>query len=346
METAMNAFHRLSQLSSTVKKRALPIWTSAERPLLRGLQWLGQWLKRRRRPVLVIITGGLLLYLGLPYGPRVWSAYKADRDSFTPFFTPIAALLVGLAAFGQWRTARLRHEEQTSADRRRRITETYSRAVTQLASDKLEERLCGIYTSESISKESPADYWTVMETLTAFVRERAPKPSVPVDAMAEVTKRAQPRTDIAAVLAIIARRDAKNRRLEVEGARRLNLSGTDLRALTSGGPISATPTPATPTSAGPTLGEPSSAGSTSLRLTSSGPISAGPISGEPSSAGSTSLRLTSSGPTSAGLISGSQGACRKHSSAEPPATPQQNFLKGWPGRRIGRSRRPTPGLTA
>jgi hypothetical protein len=170
----MDAFHRLSQLSSTLKERASSVWTSAKRQLQRGLQWLGPWLRHRRRPVLVVLVGGSLLYLSLRwYGQQVWSAYTSDPDTFTPFFTPIAALLAGLAAFGQWRTARLRHEEQTNADRRRRITETYSRAVAQLASDKLEERLGGIYTLESISKESPDDYWTAMETLTAFVRERS-----------------------------------------------------------------------------------------------------------------------------------------------------------------------------
>jgi hypothetical protein len=42
-----------------------------------------------------------------------------------------------------------------------------------LGSDKLEVRLGGIYSLERISKESPDDYWTVMENLTAFVRERS-----------------------------------------------------------------------------------------------------------------------------------------------------------------------------
>ena len=74
----------------------------------------------------------MLLYLSLPYWPQVWRAYKADPATFTPFLTPIGALLVGLAAFGQWRTARLRHEEQTNADRQRRITESFSKAVEQL----------------------------------------------------------------------------------------------------------------------------------------------------------------------------------------------------------------------
>ena len=37
--------------------------------------------------------------------------------------------------------------------------------VMQLASEKIEMRLGGIYTLERISRESSADYWTVMETL-------------------------------------------------------------------------------------------------------------------------------------------------------------------------------------
>ena len=69
-----------------------------------------------------------------------------------------AALLIG-AALQQAATARRRHKEQTDADRQRRITESYSKAVGQLASDKIAERLGGIYTLERISRESPDDYW-------------------------------------------------------------------------------------------------------------------------------------------------------------------------------------------
>ena len=78
---------------------------------------------------------------------------------------------VAATLIGAW-FALARSISQGAADFRRRINETYSRAVSQLASDKLEERLGGIYTLENISKESPDDYWTAMENLTAFVRER------------------------------------------------------------------------------------------------------------------------------------------------------------------------------
>jgi hypothetical protein len=66
----------------------------------------------------------------------------------------------------------MRHFAQTEADRQRRITESFSKAIEQLGSDKLAVRLGCIYALERISQESPQDYWTVMENLTAFVRER------------------------------------------------------------------------------------------------------------------------------------------------------------------------------
>jgi hypothetical protein len=72
----------------------------------------------------------------------------------------------------QAQTASDRHEAQTKADLMRRITESFSKAIEQLGSDKLEVRLGGVYALERISQESPQDYWTVMENLTAFVRER------------------------------------------------------------------------------------------------------------------------------------------------------------------------------
>jgi hypothetical protein len=90
----------------------------------------------------------------------------------------------------QAETASSRHDEQTKADQLRRITETYSKAVEQISSEKIEQRLGGIYTLERISREilslgSPTDYWTIMETLTAFVRDRAHWGEPDVDATGE-----------------------------------------------------------------------------------------------------------------------------------------------------------------
>ncbi len=133
----------------------------------------------------------------------------------------------------------MRHLEQTNADRQRRITESYSKAVEQLASEKIEVRLGGIYTLERISKESPGDYWTIMETLTAFVRERArwkESDTVAMESMARFdtgaeeqgsqAKRKRLPTDIAAVLTVIQRRNLERER---GTGWVLDLQGADLR---------------------------------------------------------------------------------------------------------------------
>ena len=112
-----------------------------------------------------------------------------------------------------------------------------------MASDKITERLGAIYTLEGISKESEDDYWTVMETLTAFVRERSPRKMAEQGTPENATTLAGKRTDIAAVLSVIMRRSEQNveqenlkswrfdfSRSDLTGAelRKVSLSGADL----------------------------------------------------------------------------------------------------------------------
>ena len=94
----------------------------------------------------------------------VW--YNRYYLSIGPILTLVAGISVAVVAF-------LRHLAQTKADRHRRITENFSKAIEQLGSDKLEVRIGGIYSLERISKESPEDYWTITENLMAFIRERS-----------------------------------------------------------------------------------------------------------------------------------------------------------------------------
>ena len=152
MEPIREAFHRLLRFDHAAKERALPIWKSAQ---LRSEPAL-QWLKLRPRGVFWAVGIGIALAFLVLSGA-----------------TAAGAALLAWAALRQAATASERHQEQTNADRQRRITESFSKAVEQLESDKLEVRLGGIYSLERISKESPDDYWTVMENLTAFVRERS-----------------------------------------------------------------------------------------------------------------------------------------------------------------------------
>ena len=149
-------------------------------------------------------------------------------------------MVIAWAALRQAGIAARRHDAQTEADRQRRITESFSKAVEQLGSDKIETRLGGIYTLERISRESPTDYWPIMETLTAFVRERArwkePDASASEtiadlsedEAPAATQSNHEAATDIAAVLSVIVRRGDKRDRELLEGWY-FDLRGTDLR---------------------------------------------------------------------------------------------------------------------
>ena len=66
------------------------------------------------------------------------------------------------------------------------VTERYTKAIEQLGSDKLDVRIGGIYALERVARDSPRDQPTVMEVLTAFIRERSleqwplPAPDAPV----------------------------------------------------------------------------------------------------------------------------------------------------------------------
>jgi hypothetical protein len=91
---------------------------------------------------------------------------------------------------------------------------------------------------ERISKESPDDYWTIMKTLTAFVRERARwrEPDAGVsETMVRLyeSEEADPwkgqATDIAAVLAVIVRRPKREQERERQEGWRFNLEGVDLQ---------------------------------------------------------------------------------------------------------------------
>jgi hypothetical protein len=116
-----------------------------------------------------------------------------------------------------------------------------------VGSEKLGVRLGGIYALERIAQDSPKDHWTVIEVLTAWVREHSAlvlrgQSEAPVDETV-VNPDARPvRTDVQAAVAVIGRRKwARNedsmQRLDLSGAwlpkaelAGANLSNADLSA--------------------------------------------------------------------------------------------------------------------
>src|SRR4051812_5283241 len=102
----------------------------------------------------------IVAIIGIPF--LIWRDFSTHR--------------IAKAAVQQADTAAERHGMQTQADQDRRITDSFIKAVELLGSDKLEARLGAIYALERVARESKRDHWSVMQTLTAYVRDKSPMP--------------------------------------------------------------------------------------------------------------------------------------------------------------------------
>ncbi|WP_168652641.1 MULTISPECIES: pentapeptide repeat-containing protein [unclassified Dolichospermum] len=120
----------------------------------------------------------------------------------------------------------------------KQITERFSKAIEQLGSDKIEVRLGAIYTLERIAKDSEKDHWTIMEVLTAFVRQNAPIKQeeksqdkklliaelLSVQKTKDIQKLPKLQLDIQESLTVIGRREHK----DLEEGKELNLSNINI----------------------------------------------------------------------------------------------------------------------
>jgi hypothetical protein len=143
----------------------------------------------------------------LLYGDVTEASPDARLQAATGFRTALVAGLAGLAALFSLaiatRTYRLTQQGQ--------ITDRYTKAIEQLGSEKLDVRLGGIYALERIAKDSERDHPTVVEVLSAFVREHS-------DSVLSLTELAEegslrgapyrdpkPTTDVKAALTVLGR---------------------------------------------------------------------------------------------------------------------------------------------
>jgi uncharacterized protein YjbI with pentapeptide repeats len=145
----------------------------------------------------------------LLYGDVTQASPDARLQAAGSFRTALVAGLAGLAALGglatATRTYRLTQQGQ--------LTERYTKAIEQLGNDKLDVRLGGIYALERIAVDSERDHPTVVEVLSAFVREHgqpAIQPSLvdDGDANGEPTSpspRPSPPTDVQAAVTVLGR---------------------------------------------------------------------------------------------------------------------------------------------
>jgi hypothetical protein len=105
------------------------------------------------------------------------------------------------------------------------ITERFTRAIDQLGSGQLEIRIGGIYALERIARDSQRDYGSIVEILTAYVRQRAPwEPEMGKNGIKnKLVLNDHLAPDIQAAMVVLGRR-----RIPEKPLLELNLSYTDL----------------------------------------------------------------------------------------------------------------------
>jgi hypothetical protein len=116
------------------------------------------------------------------------------------------------------------------------VTDRYTKAIEQLGSTELAVRLGGIYALERIARDSARDHPTVMEVLTAFIREPAHLGATPTT-RAGLQGRPRLRADVQAAITVVGRRNAGHdnpgQRIDLAEAHLAgaDLAGADLRGV-------------------------------------------------------------------------------------------------------------------
>jgi hypothetical protein len=164
----------------------------------------------------------------------------AKKDLMQAWSFIMAGAAGGIGIYFTWRNIQQGKEEQ--------ITERFTRAIEQLGSEKLALQLGGIYALERIANDSlERDYSTIMEVLTAYVRENAPRSQEEIlyhtsesskdktAAKPEKQERSNLSADIQAILTVLSRRKKAGEEDDVvldisaTGLRGANLFGADLQ---------------------------------------------------------------------------------------------------------------------
>jgi hypothetical protein len=181
------------------------------------------------------IIGIVLLVWLVP--PALYAYVPEPKDRATAEAstrTGIIAGLAGLAGLGGLaitaRTYRLTQQGQ--------ITDRYTKAIEQLGSNKLDVRLGGIYALERIAVDSERDHSTVVEVLSAFVREHSdPRHLDHHQPCGATDKASRPTTDVQAAVTVlgrlpkrpgVSRGDLASARLVAVNLDGANLSGANL----------------------------------------------------------------------------------------------------------------------
>lgn len=214
-------------------------------------KWCSGWLDCHAdavRRVTRVIAGALALtaFIALLLGPVAWwvggSAVmsltgKARAEQLNGVREMLLVAIAGIgAAIGLFFTA------QTYAlSKAGQVTDRFSRAVEHLGSNVTAQQLGGVYALERLMRDSATDHQTLIEVLTAFIRDEAGHPAVWYPKASESAR--PPSAAAQAALTVLGRRPKMTKERQLDLARTsiahaylnqarfpgVNLSKADLR---------------------------------------------------------------------------------------------------------------------
>ncbi|NGO75789.1 pentapeptide repeat-containing protein [Streptomyces sp. YC504] len=157
------------------------------------------------RTGLVAVLAGIIAAIGLYYTRE---KHRLERDEFRHAQEQFAESQKQFASTLQ--EAQKRDRRQAELAREGQVTGRYVDAIKLLASDKLPERLGGIYALERIMHDSNRDLANIIEVLTAYIRAQ------------EDDDHERPKPDTHAALTVVARRPEGKKHV-------ITLGGTNLK---------------------------------------------------------------------------------------------------------------------
>lgn len=143
-----------------------------------------------------------------------------------------AATLVGVGGTAAVAIAGFRFSRRTLEDTRdEMIADRYTKAIEQLGSGQLDVRIGAIYALERVARDSVKDHPTVMEVVSAFIREHSQEAWPEPDPLGR-EREPSIRPDVQAAVTVVARRDPGRDIHPIDLAhaqlREVNLSGVNL----------------------------------------------------------------------------------------------------------------------
>lgn len=126
-------------------------------------------------PVGVLLGLLLAIGIGVPTGIDIYQNWRnvppAERSQAgITLLQTVFTVVGGVAIF--WNIVVSRH--QLAATQEYNITDRFSKAVEQLGHSEVAVRMGGVYALGRIAQDSLRDYWSVMEILAVFVRDKKP----------------------------------------------------------------------------------------------------------------------------------------------------------------------------